>query len=597
MECDICMLEWNSLNRIPRLLTCGHTFCENCLIDIIKKNKQNNKKIFLCPNCNHKEERLKNENDIKKLIKNFNLLNLYEKAEQRKTNCINESMLNIQKDNYQNENNNNNPYSILNNENNNNNDLEIPKEILEKNKTIIPKIENENIEENSLSQLKIADLEDFKFDYNNLQICEKHKLPIHSYALGTKFLFCSECIKNSKLKTRPLPSVLKSLKNKLNESIYKVSILKNEINFLKEFFENFLIEFENKNLEKIEKTFNTLFNIVKYFYNDSKEILKQCVKEQKKNINTYFKEIEKLNTKIDSYENNLLNIINFDIEKNFNYNFMDEVYSINNKIKYCLNYNMDIHLFSFNIEFNEMQKENLFSLIKNSYNINIDFLKINNNFPKIKTIIQKDFTWPCLCGNKNTLDEIECSNCHLLQKIFDDFERKDLFQTKIFERKKLEGLKFKNLYKLPSIKYYYALDILWYLQWKSYVTNDIQSKNLSNENKNIIDDIVMPPGPITNYNLVFKNNKDNFVLKKGLNINDDYIIINDLVWDFFYLNYNGGPIIKLNNKSDIYKSLNEISNKKFLTYNELRDLYFTDEKKENINKKNYDNFSLFDNYK
>ena len=65
-------------------MTCGHTFCENCLIDIIKKNKQNNKKTFLCPNCHHKEERLKNENDIKKLIKNFNLLNLYEKAEQRK---------------------------------------------------------------------------------------------------------------------------------------------------------------------------------------------------------------------------------------------------------------------------------------------------------------------------------------------------------------------------------------------------------------------------------------------------------------------------------------------------------------------------------
>ena len=66
---------------------------------------------------------------------------------------------------------------------------------------------------------------------------------------------------------------------------------------------------------------------------------------------------------------------------------------------------------------------------------------------------------------------------------------------------------------------------------------------------------------------------------------------------FFFFNYNGGPIIKLNNKSDIYKSLNEISDKKFLTYNELRDLYFTNENKEKMNKKNFDNFSLFDNYK
>ena len=44
-------------------------------------------------------------------------------------------------------------------------------------------------------------------DFNFNESCPKHGLPIHSYAVGTKLLFCDKCVLETKLKTSPLPSV------------------------------------------------------------------------------------------------------------------------------------------------------------------------------------------------------------------------------------------------------------------------------------------------------------------------------------------------------------------------------------------------------
>ena len=70
MECDICLVEWDSKIRIPRLLSCGHTFCQVCLIEILNKSLKT-KKPFICPNCKTPQSQIKSENDIKLLIKNF----------------------------------------------------------------------------------------------------------------------------------------------------------------------------------------------------------------------------------------------------------------------------------------------------------------------------------------------------------------------------------------------------------------------------------------------------------------------------------------------------------------------------------------------
>jgi hypothetical protein len=81
MECDICLNNWDSDIYIPRILTCGHTFCEFCLKRIISS-----KKIIKCPSCQLTINDIQNENEIKNLIKNINLLQIAEKLSHSRNN-------------------------------------------------------------------------------------------------------------------------------------------------------------------------------------------------------------------------------------------------------------------------------------------------------------------------------------------------------------------------------------------------------------------------------------------------------------------------------------------------------------------------------
>lgn len=144
-----------------RLLTCGHTFCESCLISMLDNSNKTNKAIS-CPNCMTPQNEILKMEDIKKLIKNFNLLRIVEKIESRKTLTSNSS------------------YSTK------RDDLQIK----EKKKLIRDEIKRNQIERMSKES-----------------ICIKHSLPVHSYAVGTNLLFCDLCEKETNLKINPLPNV------------------------------------------------------------------------------------------------------------------------------------------------------------------------------------------------------------------------------------------------------------------------------------------------------------------------------------------------------------------------------------------------------
>lgn len=50
LECGICLEKYNSKEKIPRMLKCGHTFCANCLKELIKINNNLDNFIFIkCP--------------------------------------------------------------------------------------------------------------------------------------------------------------------------------------------------------------------------------------------------------------------------------------------------------------------------------------------------------------------------------------------------------------------------------------------------------------------------------------------------------------------------------------------------------------------
>jgi hypothetical protein len=122
-----------------------------------------------------KLKEINKEEDIKSLIKNYNLLRIVEKIEARKTNVLQTSLIhdrNIQ--------------------------LESSDKNLTKKKSINeekndPKSKRDSPHDNNLSDLD--------------QKCKKHLLPIHSYAIGTNLLFCDKCIMETNLKTYPLPNV------------------------------------------------------------------------------------------------------------------------------------------------------------------------------------------------------------------------------------------------------------------------------------------------------------------------------------------------------------------------------------------------------
>ena len=49
MECNVCLNEWNEEECIPRMLPCGHSYCEDCL-KLLYQTPSTEKSIQ-CPKC------------------------------------------------------------------------------------------------------------------------------------------------------------------------------------------------------------------------------------------------------------------------------------------------------------------------------------------------------------------------------------------------------------------------------------------------------------------------------------------------------------------------------------------------------------------
>ena len=535
MECDICQLKWNTENIIPRILPCGHTICQSC---ILKQIQNKSKQIFKCPNCDKEINSLESPKDVLNLRKNSALLALIDKVQTYKSNN-NISNISLSSQNLN--------YSNLN-----------------------PDINNSRINNNK-GQNNLNNEEFYQSGEFYFPICQIHKNKANFYNIidSKKNLYCDECIQTTNLENlKPLPFLKAQNEFKINTCKNKIKILRNEICRVENFLKSYQNNFEINNKKKIDELFEYINKIIQYNYTTAKTLFKQCLKEQNNQIDKKTSELKFLYKELESFEKKLDNINKYNKDKYIpdpeSQIILDNVYS---KLSNFINYENELNLFQMNISIKEEDKESLFNIIQNMYQLDVDFLKMKNGeLPTIKELLNKSSTWPCDCGIlDNVAGKIICKVCSKYRPLetytnlvfnpllSEKSEIKEFNMRRKHEEKVFQSLSIRNMDNLKHA-YFFAIDISWYNKWRCFIYNDDKtSKYLENYKKYISDNKkigILPPGIIDNSKICIPNKEkkkgcSSYILKPGLILDKDYCIVNQYLWEWFLLNYRGGPEIQL----------------------------------------------------
>jgi hypothetical protein len=559
MECDLCQLKWNTENIIPRILPCGHTFCQSCIINQIKIQKKS-KQVFKCPNCQNEINSLDSKKDVLDLSKNKALLTLADKVQTYKTNTnISNISMSSQNLNFSNINPDNNDSRI-----NINNDKNINEEFHQSGEFYFP-------------------------------VCQTHKTKANFYNIidNEKNYYCNECLQTNNLDDlKPCPFLKTQNEFKINSCKNKIKILRKEIYRVENFLKSYQTNFENNNKKKIDELFEYINQILKYNYTTARTLFQQCKREQKNQIDKKTSELKFLCKELESFEKTLDNImVNYkdkyipDPESQIT---LDNVYC---KLSNFINYENELNLFQMNISIKEEVKDSLFNIIQNMYQLDVDFLKMKNGeLPTIKELLNKTSTWPCDCGTQdNSVGKIICKNCSKYRPLetytnlvfnpllSEKCEIKEFNMRRKHEEKVYQSLSQRKMDNLKHA-YFFAIDISWFNKWRSFIYNDDKSsKYLENCKKYISDNKkigILPPGIIDNSKICIPNKEKDkekgapsYVLKPGLKVDKDYCVINQYLWEWYLLNYGGGPEIRLsedskNNNNNTKCSIKSILKKK-----------------------------------
>ena len=597
MECEKCLSPWDTENHIPKILACGHTICQNCIYEMSKKILSKEEKLFKCPICNYEIMTIATKEDVLDLKKNVSLMNLVDKV------SSNKSRLNIS----------NNISLSMSGHLNTSSFLVNDSSLNMNNKEV-----NSNISNNCFYPL-----------------CQLHQSKAYFYYFKNKEkkYVCLFCLENNDIdnseKLIPLPGLVVQNELKINSCKKKSKLLLKEIDKIQSFLERYHHNFEKENKKKIEDLFEYINKIVEYNHTTSMTLYEQCRNEQKNQINKKIKELNVLREELDSFNKKLDEITNEDLFKDkINPNTQIQLEKIYNRIGNCINYENELSLFQMDININEEIKDSLFDLIQNTYRIDIDFLKMENgDLPNIKELLKKTTSWPCSCGQEdNSVNKVVCSKCSkyrgletynnilfnpllATKKELRDLEIRRRHEYKVFISLKQRNMEIKKNDKNYKDIAFYAIDKNWFNKWKAFVMNDLTEKNYPNNKKYISDNKkigVLPPDIIDNSKIStiskIKKNSNNYMnadeckykLKKGLKQEKDYIIINQHLWEWFSLNYNGGPELKLlSEKTYIPSSLAPIKEHNEINHNEK----MHDENKNNNTQINKNNKKLNNNYK
>lgn len=467
------------------------------MFGLLKKSIQNQAEFF-CPNCMTKHKDIKSEDNILALIKNYNLLRIAEKLENRKTIRKNTSTKHIKDPDDSLEVSKDDHYSSLSNKKKKN--LALVEELQKSNKvenlkanpgfgSNIANISNAN-NTNSSSSNALIEMTDYDAK------CKKHGLPVNCYVVGTNILYCSTCKAESNMSVLPLPRIIKDMKKRIDSSRLQLNLIKFEINRLFEFFSSYQEEFERTNKQKIDDLFSYLYKLISYNYNTATQIYKQCKAEQKLHIDQRSSELENLNTELENLSLVIDDIYLSDESEWLKYeNNLNEIYD---RLNTFLNYETELNLLTMKVGLKNEVKNDIFQIIQDLYYIDIEFANIQGETPTLKHILQKEKFWTCICGElNNPTDTISCLSCtafrryETINNFFSSPENVSAEDMKVISnRKKTEARQFQELIKeseklLKEGANFYAIDIEWFYLWKCYIMNDISEKTLPNSKKKI----------------------------------------------------------------------------------------------------------------
>ena len=556
MECEKCLSPWNTETHVPKILACGHTICQSCLYEMVEKILTKEQKVFKCPLCSYEIMTITTKEDIENLKKNFPLLMIVDKLNttRNRLNVSNNMSLNTS--------------SFVNNNilSNNINDNSI--------NSFYNKENEQNININNINNNISSSI----INVGYYPQCTQHQNKANFYYEidSEKKYVCNLCIENASnditKKLLPIPGLNAQNELKISSCKKKFNLLKSEINKIESFLEKYQKNFEAKNKKKIDELFEYINQIVQYNYTTSITLFNQCKNEQKTQIENKLKELSNLKIELDFFNQQLdtflNNIANANPETQLK---LDNIY---NRLGNYINYENELCLFQMDINLNDEIKESFFKLMENSHVITVDFLKMKNGeLPNLKELLQKNDLWPCPCGKTdNKCGTIICKKCSKFRGLetynnilfnpliatkreIDEFEARRKHEKKIFR-----ALMKRNSERTIQENYIslFAIDTFWFNKWKTYVTNDLSDKILSNESKYISDNIkigVLPPDAIDNSKIcritsgiVGENNKEilKYTLKNGLKVKQDYLIINQYLWEWLSYYYGGGPEIGIN---------------------------------------------------
>lgn len=375
-------------------------------------------------------------------------------------------------------------------------------------------------------QRNSADIQDFE-----LEICDEHNHPIHSFTSKPESELCDICyeeVKDLGLDIQPLPRVLDYFNSlisklsklmhgnlvKLNQVLEKRRNNENNEKFKAEeqissFFEGFL-----QVLDSVESsTSNTLLEKIQELEQLNSKI-KLDLNERKKNLETIINEFKYLESLPD-------------LELVQHLETCDSLIPLFKPLEEVL------VLKTLSFSTSQAKLKNIKSLIDSSYKISL----------KKSSII-----WTCSkCAATNQDGQISCQSCKLfrpietyphLSKHPSMASEQELHELNL--RRQTEIHKISKLDKIDPKGKFYLIHAGWVNKWKEFVLNKSHDKQQN---------CVLPPGPICNH-LLFED-VDCSVVKRKLKAAIDYRGLNKEVWVAYLEIYGGGPEI-VRNKVSIY---------------------------------------------